>query len=329
VERGFEHTIEISAQPHTVWDALTRFDAYPVWNPFLAVEGVPVVGAPLRIRLTPARGRQWVVSPHVVEAVPDERLRWAGRLPLGLFSGEHGYVIERLPEGGVRVTHRGGYRGLLVRVLGGVIDQTSSGFERMQRALKAYAEGLPAQPAAGQPGWFADVLAAARLRLDQTISAAERADANAAARHAREACQILDIACRRPTAGGLGGVIGEITAGYGFGEAQLELQLDQAGAPPAVELLLCETAQRLLQAASKRAAGRVWVTLACAAGQAQLSVEDDGEALGAVRFDDGGRGLRLLARRVHAAGGRMTADTHDGRTRIRVRVPTADTPAGR
>jgi signal transduction histidine kinase len=142
VRRVLEHTIDIDATPDQVWEALTGFEDYEGWNPFMrSIAGAPEVGSRLRIELDPPDGRKIVVSPSVVVADPGRELRWRGALPLGLFTGEHAYVITPA-ESGSRVVHRGWYRGFLVRILGSVIDRTSLGFERMHRALKQRAEEL-------------------------------------------------------------------------------------------------------------------------------------------------------------------------------------------
>ena len=115
MRRVLEHTIDIHATPEQVWEALTGFDAYSGWNPFMrSVSGAPQVGSKLRIELVPPDGRPIVVSPSVVVADPGRELRWRGALPLGLFTGEHAFVISPA-ETGARVVHRGWYRGFLVR----------------------------------------------------------------------------------------------------------------------------------------------------------------------------------------------------------------------
>ena len=52
VRRVLEHTIDIDATPEQIWEALTGFDAYEGWNPFMRrVDGAAVVGRKLRIEL--------------------------------------------------------------------------------------------------------------------------------------------------------------------------------------------------------------------------------------------------------------------------------------
>ena len=43
--RTIETAIDISASAERVWDVLTRFDAYPGWNPFItSITGIPREG---------------------------------------------------------------------------------------------------------------------------------------------------------------------------------------------------------------------------------------------------------------------------------------------
>ena len=59
MRRVLEHTIDIHATPEQVWEALTGFDAYDGWNPFMRrVAGAPEVGSRLRIELSPPDGRR-------------------------------------------------------------------------------------------------------------------------------------------------------------------------------------------------------------------------------------------------------------------------------
>jgi hypothetical protein len=70
------------------------------------------------------------------------RLRWLGHLLVpGIFDGEHGFTLEPLPEGGVRLTQQEDFRGVLVLLLARSLDRrTLPAFERMNQALKQRAE---------------------------------------------------------------------------------------------------------------------------------------------------------------------------------------------
>lgn len=138
--------IEIAATPERIWAILTEFAAYPAWNPFIrTVEGAPVVGSRLAVRIEPPGGRGMGFRPTVLTVEPNRELRWLGRTLLpGLFDGEHSFRIESLEAGRVRLIQAERFTGLLVPVLSGLLGNTERGFQAMNQALKERAEAMPA-----------------------------------------------------------------------------------------------------------------------------------------------------------------------------------------
>ena len=125
VRRVLEHTIDINATPEQVWEALTGFEAYEGWNPFMR----RVAGA--------ARGREQAPDrARAAARAPDRGLALGGRRRSRRVSCAGAALCRsgssrastpsssRLPKQARRVVHRGWYRGLLVRLLGKVIDRT-------------------------------------------------------------------------------------------------------------------------------------------------------------------------------------------------------------
>lgn len=140
------HTeIEIDAPAETVWAVLTDFGAFPAWNPFIQeIDGPLETGARLRVRLVPPGGKGITLRPKVLAATAPHDLRWLGRLGLPrIFDGEHHFEITTLEHGRVRFVQAEKFRGVLVPFLRGVLRQTAAGFEEMNAALKARAEGQP------------------------------------------------------------------------------------------------------------------------------------------------------------------------------------------
>lgn len=141
-----EASTEIHAPAARVWEVLTSFEEYRSWNPFItAAEGNPIVGDKLRVRIEPPGSRSATFRPTVTEAAPNERLSWRGRLLVpGLFDGRHTFMIESLTADRVWFTQRETFSGVLVPVL---LDAASvtAGFEAMNEALKARAEGIDVQ----------------------------------------------------------------------------------------------------------------------------------------------------------------------------------------
>jgi hypothetical protein len=138
--------IEIDAPPERVWEVLTDFRAYPVWNPFIPfAQGRPRKDARLEVVIHMPGGRGRKLKPKVVEAIENRALRWQGRLGLPrLFDGEHAFQIEPLDNDRSRFTQSEVLSGLLVPLLGHTMERRlRTGFDRMNRALKLRAERRP------------------------------------------------------------------------------------------------------------------------------------------------------------------------------------------
>ena len=134
--------IEIDAPPEAVWTVLTDLDRYAEWNPFvISASGQVEVGERLVNRMQPPRGRAMTIKPTVTEVETASVFEWLGVLGFsGLFDGRHRFELHRTPTG-TRVAHNEYFNGLLVRPLRKWLDnQTRSGFDAMNEALKARAE---------------------------------------------------------------------------------------------------------------------------------------------------------------------------------------------
>jgi hypothetical protein len=135
--------VDIQASPERVWEVLTDFAAYPEWNPFIVrASGAVAPGERLTVRMQPAGGRAMTFRPTVLEAAPQQRLRWIGRVLFpGVFDGEHSFTIEPLGQGSVRLTQQEEFRGVLVPLLARSLDRrTLPAFEQMNQGLKRRAE---------------------------------------------------------------------------------------------------------------------------------------------------------------------------------------------
>ena len=136
--------LEIAAPADRVWIALTDFASFPLWNPFIRrVDGELRVGARLTVRIQLPNARSMTFRPRVLKVEPGRQLRWRGQLVMrGLFDGEHIFAIEPLGPRRARFVHREIFTGLLVPLLARGLDRTTRrGFEAMNLALKARAEG--------------------------------------------------------------------------------------------------------------------------------------------------------------------------------------------
>jgi hypothetical protein len=84
--------------------------------------------------------------PRVRAVKVGRELRWRGRLLLpGLFDGTHGFEIRPVADGQVVFRQSESFSGLLVPFFRDRLDRdTRKGFEEMNQALKARAEGVDA-----------------------------------------------------------------------------------------------------------------------------------------------------------------------------------------
>jgi hypothetical protein len=136
--------IEIHAPAERVWHHLTDFAAFPEWNPFIPrIRGEPRAGSRLEVFLQASGTKGMTFRPTVTTVEPNRELRWLGRLGIpGLFDGEHIFEITPAGVDRVRFVQREEFRGLLVPLLQRSLDRdTRRGFEEMNRALRARAEG--------------------------------------------------------------------------------------------------------------------------------------------------------------------------------------------
>jgi hypothetical protein len=138
------HTeIGIMAPAERVWDVLAATERWPEWNPFAKVAGRLAPGERVTVTLTPP-GKGVTLRPTIVKLEPGREFRWLGSVGVrGLFDGEHGFRVVPEDAGRCRIEHFETFRGILVApVMWMVGDATRAGFEAMNRALKARAEGV-------------------------------------------------------------------------------------------------------------------------------------------------------------------------------------------
>jgi hypothetical protein len=151
---AIETSIDIEAAPATVWGVLTDSEHLAEWSPFLrSLEGDLRPGARLRVVLQPPGGRAMTFHPEVVVADAERELRWKGRLGLpGLFDGEHWFRLEPL-DGGKRTRFEHGerFRGVLVPLMGKMVDRAEQGFVEMNQALRDRAEGAASDAPVSEP----------------------------------------------------------------------------------------------------------------------------------------------------------------------------------
>src|SRR5262245_4358182 len=142
--RSIATEVGIERPAAAVWAVLTDIERWPEWNPFAKARGRLAVGETLQVELRPPGKAPMTFRPTIVKLDPGVELRWLGHLgPPGVFDGEHGFRIAPEGEQRCRLQHFETFRGILAApVLWLVGDATRRGFEAMNLALKARAEGV-------------------------------------------------------------------------------------------------------------------------------------------------------------------------------------------
>lgn len=130
--------IEIKANAATIWHALTDFENYYKWNPFITtIEGTPVPGQKLKVKI-----QKLNFTPTVQLVIPHQKLTWLGKLGIkGLFDGYHYFEIIPLNEHRCLFIQGENFKGLLVPFLKKKLKkETLPGFILMNSSLKEYVE---------------------------------------------------------------------------------------------------------------------------------------------------------------------------------------------
>ena len=146
MEKEIFTEIEINASPSRVWQVLTDFEKYPIWNPFIKkISGIPARNEKLEVHMPDPRGGMMVFTPDVLVAERERELRWLGRSEGNAFNGEHRFRIDSIENNNnnnkVHFTQSEKFTGSIAASLEGWLDTVvKQNFEGMNRALKQRAE---------------------------------------------------------------------------------------------------------------------------------------------------------------------------------------------
>lgn len=143
MKQSIRTEIIIHSSKEKVWQILTNFREYALWNPFIVKsEGKAEVGSRLKNTML-NNGKERTFRPKVLKAEPNQSLEWLGSLWVrGLFDGHHYFYIEDIGNGQVKFTQGENFSGLLVGpIMNAIGEDTRNNFVRFNNALKKRAEG--------------------------------------------------------------------------------------------------------------------------------------------------------------------------------------------
>ena len=136
--------IMINADVSKVWNVLMDFEKHAQWNPFIkSITGEQKVGNMLTVSIKPADGKGMIFKPRILIIEPIKEFRWKGKLGInGIFDGEHFFILESLNENQTRFIHGELFSGILVFLLGNMLEKTKKGFQLMNESLKQECEKI-------------------------------------------------------------------------------------------------------------------------------------------------------------------------------------------
>lgn len=143
--KTIETNIVIDSTPEKIWDVLTNFEEYELWNPFMTkVVGNAILGSKIEVNIKTISGKNRSYYPIITKCEINKELRWRGKsfLP-GVFDGERVFILEKSDDDKVSFSHKEIFSGLGVKLVGNKLDENlREGFVRMNEALKVRAENL-------------------------------------------------------------------------------------------------------------------------------------------------------------------------------------------
>jgi uncharacterized protein YndB with AHSA1/START domain len=138
--RSYEASALLEARPEHVWSVLTDIGAWPSWDSGVTqVDGRLALGEKLSITVEANPGRAFPVK--VVTLSEPERIVFRGGMPLGLFTGERTYTLQRQGTA-THFTMREQYTGPLAGMIFKSIPDLGPSFQQFADGLKQQAETL-------------------------------------------------------------------------------------------------------------------------------------------------------------------------------------------
>jgi len=136
--KNIQTEILINTDITKVWDILMNFDGYPKWNPFItSISGEPKLGARLTVSIKPPDGKGMTFKPTILTLESNKEFRWKGKLGItGIFDGEHYFILESLKKDQTKFIHGEKFSGILVPLVGKMLDKTKKGFQLMNESIK-------------------------------------------------------------------------------------------------------------------------------------------------------------------------------------------------
>ena len=107
--------IFIETNAENVWNIVTNFDRYAVWDIPLQISGQPVLNSPLIVQVNMSGRKPEIFAGRLSVCREKEELEWVvNKIAPILFSGKHAFVIESIGDNRVRFINKESFSGLVI-----------------------------------------------------------------------------------------------------------------------------------------------------------------------------------------------------------------------
>lgn len=135
-------SVEINVPVARVWEVVTDFASYPKWNPFMIeMTGELKLGNVCTAVVRPSGRKDMRFPAKVMEIKEKQILVFNGTPVKGLISDDHFFNFEQKGPDKTEFSQNIVFKGIMVPLAGGVINDTQKGLDEMNKALKTRCEG--------------------------------------------------------------------------------------------------------------------------------------------------------------------------------------------
>lgn len=126
---------EFTASLETAWKVLIDFSSYAEWNPFIIKANLQE--KTLSITTYVANDKPRHFKPNIISFIPNKALSWKGKVGFEfLLNAEHGFYLEEIGHGRIRLTHKEQFGGILAGLISqDQRDRIKNAFEKMNSAF--------------------------------------------------------------------------------------------------------------------------------------------------------------------------------------------------
>src|SRR5258708_40330606 len=137
--KKIETHLLINAPITAVWSAITAFESYPLWNSFYPfIRAKKGAGNSITVKIKPPKMMGIRLTAIIDSFAPNRLFSWkASILFTGLFERSFEISLVVKDDHTTLLTQKTTFRGILVSLLGFIIEKSAEGIKQMNEQLKS------------------------------------------------------------------------------------------------------------------------------------------------------------------------------------------------